>query len=236
MDVGASVLTISFYNENVSLYNRMENYNEQGGAVVNQIFLVSSLVAVLDKIERELGQSLAGKSLVFIPTAGKVEEVKSYIEDAFNAFKAKEMTVTVLDVKTSPVSECRETIKTSDMIYVSGGNTFYLLEALREKGIDKLLIEEINAGKVYIGESAGGIILSPSIDYIGKMDDKEKAPSLSDMQGLNIVDFSPLPHVGHPYLGQFAQDIIENYQGETELVPFSDDQLLVVTESGYAIK
>lgn len=214
----------------------MENYNEQGGAVVNQLFLVSSLVAVLDKIEHELSQSLEGKRLVFIPTAGKVEEVKSYIENAFNAFKGKGMVVTVLDIKTSSFAECQDTLTASDMIYVSGGNTFYLLEALRETGVDKLLVEAINTGKVYIGESAGGIILSPSIDYIGKMDDKEKAPSLSDMQGLNIVDFSPLPHVGHPYLGQFAQDIIENYQRETELVPFSDDQLLVVTESGYAIK
>lgn len=203
---------------------------------MKKVFLVSSLVAVLDKIETELDQPLKDKKLVFIPTAGKVEEVKSYIENAFNSFKDKGIAVTVLDVATSTFAECQHTIKHSDMIYVSGGNTFYLLEVLGETGLDKVLSEEINQGKIYIGESAGAIVLSPSIDYIDKMDDKEKAPKLSDFTGLNLIDFSPLPHVGHQYLGSFAEEIIASYQGESNLVPFSDDQLIILKEDGYTIK
>lgn len=203
---------------------------------MNNIYLVSSLVAVIGKLERELGGSLAGKTLTFIPTAGKVEEVKSYIEDAFNMFKSKGMKVTVLDSSISSFEECQTTLAENDLIYVSGGNTFYLLEGLRNKGIDKLLIDELNNGKVYIGESAGAIVLSPTIDYIEKMDDRTKAPNLKSLEGLDIINFLPLPHLSHPYLGECAADISEAYHGKEELVLFSDDQLIVVDDEGYAIK
>ncbi|MDF0480187.1 Type 1 glutamine amidotransferase-like domain-containing protein [Vagococcus sp. PNs007] len=200
------------------------------------IYLVSSLVAVIEKLEREFGESLVGKTMTFIPTAGKVEEIKSYIEEAFNVFKSKGMEVTVLDISLSSFEECQTTIEQNDLIYVSGGNTFYLLEELRDKGVDKVLTDEITKGKTYIGESAGAIILSPTIDYIEKMDDKTKAPHLKSSQGLNVVNFSPLPHVGHKYLGEYASDISDNYHGKEELVPFSDDQLIIVNSESYAIK
>nr|WP_302470577.1 Type 1 glutamine amidotransferase-like domain-containing protein [Vagococcus proximus] len=187
-------------------------------------------------MEREFGESLVGKTMTFIPTAGKVEEIKSYIEEAFNVFKSKGMEVTVLDISLSSFEECQTTIEQNDLIYVSGGNTFYLLEELRDKGVDKVLTDEITKGKTYIGESAGAIILSPTIDYIEKMDDKTKAPHLKSSQGLNVVNFSPLPHVGHKYLGEYASDISDNYHGKEELVPFSDDQLIIVNSESYAIK
>ena len=101
------------------------------------IYLVSSLVAVIEKLEREFGESLVGKTMTFIPTAGKVEEIKSYIEEAFNVFKSKGMEVTVLDISLSSFEECQTTIEQNDLIYVSGGNTFYLLEELRDNGVDK---------------------------------------------------------------------------------------------------
>ncbi|WP_252346614.1 Type 1 glutamine amidotransferase-like domain-containing protein, partial [Listeria monocytogenes] len=39
----------------------------------------------------------------------------------------------------------------NDFIYVTGGNTFFLLQELKRTGADKLILEEIAKGKLYIG-------------------------------------------------------------------------------------
>ena len=55
--------------------------------------------------------------------------------------------------------------------------------------------EQIALGKAYIGESAGAVIVAPSITYIEDMDDRAAAPDLSDCSALGLVDFYPLPHM-----------------------------------------
>ena len=57
-------------------------------------------------------------------------------------------------------------LQVNDFIYVTGGNTFFLLQELKKAGADKLIKEQISAGKIYIGESAGAMILSPNIEYV----------------------------------------------------------------------
>ena len=51
-----------------------------------------------------------------------------------------------------------------DIIYMLGGNTFYLLDVIRKTNFDKQIIDFINKGKIYIGSSAGSEILGSSID------------------------------------------------------------------------
>ena len=65
---------------------------------------------------------------------------------------------------------------------------------MRRTGVDKLLKEELEKGKLMIGESAGAIICAPDISYIEKMDEKPEGYSQSDDDGLNLIDFYVLPH------------------------------------------
>ena len=51
--------------------------------------------------------------------------------------------------------EMREDILNTDIIYVGGGNTRYLLDVFREKHIDELLLEAYEKGIVCSGLSAG---------------------------------------------------------------------------------
>ncbi|MDR1941104.1 MAG: Type 1 glutamine amidotransferase-like domain-containing protein [Endomicrobium sp.] len=49
-----------------------------------------------------------------------------------------------------------------------------------KKEADKIIIKQIRAGKIYIGASAGSMILSPNIKYAKDYDDFTKAPDLKD--------------------------------------------------------
>ena len=65
----------------------------------------------------------------------------------------------------------------ADMIYVGGGDTVFMLNLWKEKGIDKLVLDAYNRGVVLCGLSAGAICWfdnmytdSESIDKNGKYD------------------------------------------------------------------
>lgn len=117
----------------------------------------------------------------------------------------------------------------NDIIYVSGGNTFYLLQELKRSKADELISKQIKKGKTYIGESAGAIILSPNISYIKTMDDSKAATELNTYEALNLVNFYPLPHYGNAPFEAVVDDIIAQYKDELALKPFSNAELLHVS-------
>lgn len=65
---------------------------------------------------------------------------------------------------------------------------------MKKTGADKLIIDEVNAGKLYIGESAGSVITAPNIEYVSSMDSSEKAQDLENFNALNLVNFYTVPH------------------------------------------
>jgi len=48
--------------------------------------------------------------------------------------------------------------------------------------------------KLFIGESAGAILVAPDIEYSKDTDNPLMAPNLKSYEALNIVDFYPVPH------------------------------------------
>ena len=93
-----------------------------------------------------------------------------------------------------------ETIKkeafTSDIIHLSGGNTYYFLKHLRKKGMLKELKRFVKRGGVLTGLSAGAIIMTPTIDTAGfpYFDKDENEENLKNLKGMNLVDFEFFPH------------------------------------------
>lgn len=66
-------------------------------------------------------------------------------------------TVSNLDLLTDNINmtDVQNSILNTDIIYVGGGNTRFMLEKWRELGVDKLLIQAYNKGIVCSGLSAG---------------------------------------------------------------------------------
>lgn len=83
---------------------------------------------------------------------------------------------------------------------------------------------------LYIGSSAGSIVMSPDIDFISPMDEKEKA-NLDDTVGLNYIPFSFLPHVGHETMGNAAEIIKQQYKHGALLYCFDDEQAIYIDDN-----
>lgn len=119
-------------------------------------------------------------------------------------------------------------LKGYDIYYVCGGNTFYILDRIKKTGLDKTLMKEIKKGKLYIGSSAGSIIMGSNINIaeVGEMGD-ENDIELKDLKGFNLVNFEIFPHY------EAKEDrYIKEYKAKTKnkIIALTDTQGLLVDE------
>lgn len=196
---------------------------------MKKLILVSMLYQVTDLV-RTITLELEGKTVTYIPTAGIAEDVEGMVEEETSTLENLGMTVDVLEVSSASYDSIVNSLTKNDIIFVGGGNTFFLLQELRRSGADQILIREVEKGKLYIGESAGSIITCPDIGYCAEMDSPEKAPDLIDYAGLNLVDFYIVPHIGNAEMGEAAEKAVEKYSSELELKAITDEQVILVEE------
>ena len=82
-----------------------------------------------------------------------------------------------------------------DVIYVCGGNTFAIMQKMKETGLDKFIIEAVNNGVLYIGVSAGSIIAGKTIEIAGWGSEGDTNDvNLKDLSGFGFTDVAVFPH------------------------------------------
>lgn len=120
------------------------------------------------------------------------------------------------------------------LIWGSGGNTFMLRRALRDSGLDKIILDLVNADKiVYGGSSAGSIVVTPSLHGTELADDPNVVADFYHQdvlwEGLNLTSNYIVPHVGSDWFGPESAAMIQ-YLKKNNL-PFKaliDGQVYVV--------
>jgi dipeptidase E len=202
-----------------------------------KLFLSSFFKSVANLFPDFAGEDLKGKTVTFIPTASIPEKIRFYVGADKKALEKLGMITDELEISTASEEEIAVKLKTNDYIFVSGGNTFFLLQELKRTGADKILMEEINSGKLYIGASAGSMIVSKNIEYVKYMDNPKVAPDLNnDFSALSIVDFCIVPHATNFPFKKLVEKIISTYGNELKLYPISNSQAALVKGDDVEIK
>lgn len=190
-----------------------------------KLFLVSSFADVSHLLPQFANEPFAGKRITFIPTASIHEEVTHYVDEGKQALLNLGLKIDVLEVSTATHEEIVAKITENDYLYISGGNTFFLLQELKRTGADLLMKQQIEQGKLYIGESAGAMIMAPNIGYASMMDQRT---SQGNDDALNIVDFYPLPHYKSEPFEELVDEIINQYSSKIKLCPMTNKQAIGV--------
>lgn len=174
------------------------------------------------------GDDLKNKTVTFIPTAAIHEKVNFYVKSGRKSLEKMGLIIDELEISTASPYDITGKLQNNDFIYVTGGNTFFLLQELIKTGADRIIQAQINSGKLYIGESAGSMVLSPNIEYVKDMDDSKEAPQLDNFNALDIIDFYPLPHQYCSPFKKTVEKIISKYESSLPLVPISNSQAILV--------
>ena len=192
-----------------------------------KLFLCSHFSSVGSLIKEEI----ENKKVAFIPTASLHEGYTGYVGSARKLFKKLGASVTEIDISTEAYSTIQAVFEDADVIYFTGGNSFFLIDQLRKTGTDELLKKELANGKLMIGESAGAIICAPTIQYIEQMDEKPEDYSQEDNEGLDLIDFYVLPH----YLTAPFKKITERIMAEfsdLNICAINNHQAIIVNDEG----
>ena len=192
-----------------------------------KLFLCSHFSSVGSLIKEEIDN----KKVAFIPTASLHEGYTGYVGSARKLFKKLGASVTEIDISTEAYSTIQAVFEDADVIYFTGGNSFFLMDQLRKTETDELLKKELANGKLMIGESAGAIICAPTIQYIEQMDEKPEDYSQEDNEGLDLIDFHVLPH----YLTAPFKKITERIMAEfsdLNICAINNHQAIIVNDEG----
>lgn len=202
---------------------------------MKKLFLAASFADVAG-IFAAFEKGLGGKTVTFIPTASKVEKVVFYVNAGKKALEKMGLVVEELDISTAPIAETAAKLHNNDFIYVTGGNTFFLLQEMKRTGADRLIMEAVNSGKTYIGESAGAMVAAASIEYAKAMDSAQKAPALQDFTALGLVNFYTVPHYTNPPFTKIAHKMVETYSQALRVMPISNHEAILVEGDTVQVK
>ena len=199
-----------------------------------EILLMSYLAGTKNITKKYLSKMDLNK-ILFIPTAGNVEPYTGYIDEGIEMLRSLGYELEIIDISKFDEDYLKDRFLKTECICISGGNTFYLLQELKKKNLVDLLFKRIKEGLLYIGESAGAIIMSKSIEYNQIMDDKNIAIDLDDYMGVNVFDHYVLPHLGEYPFEETAQKTLDTYQDKIPLVPINNNEAILVDDNGYTV-
>lgn len=162
-----------------------------GGEIKNKTTLE------IDRYVANLAKEHAGEkraNALFIGTAS--HDSMPY----FNSFR--KTYTSVFDIKAEvalivygemDVERIKGKIDMADCIYIGGGDTVYMLEKWKETGIDKMLLDAYEQGKIICGLSAGAICWFKDM-YTDYQIMRGESADYTFKKGLGVLDGTACPH------------------------------------------
>jgi dipeptidase E len=115
-----------------------------------------------------------------------------------------------------------------DVIWLGGGNVYYLRWILRDTGAENIIKDLVKSGTVYGGGSAGAIVAGPTLRYFELADDPKASPGVI-YGGLAFTDKVIVPHMDKKKYAALIYGINDSLKADGyKTVPITDAQALVI--------
>jgi peptidase E len=162
------------------------------------------------------------KKACIIPTADKEYKEQNYHAiRTMNLLKDSGFQVDFMDVE----FEDAERLTEYPVIYLNGGNPFYLMYHLRRSKADNIIRKLSERGHFIVGQSAGAAVLGQSLEHASLLHPDWNEIQLKDLTGVGIVSGSVLPH-SNRYLEQ--EGIKYEKERAYNLIRIEDGKCLVL--------
>jgi len=127
----------------------------------------------------------------------------------------------------------RKKLEEIGAIYVRGGNTFVLRQAMKLSGLDNILLSIKDKDFVYSGYSAGCCVLSPSLKSSKVVDDPNIFPyklKKNIWKGLGLISYNFLPHFdsNHPESADINKELLYCKEKGLPYKTVKDGEVIIV--------
>ncbi|TSC94496.1 MAG: hypothetical protein CEN87_465 [Parcubacteria group bacterium Licking1014_1] len=189
------------------------------------ILLTSVGMQVKEEIKKMLRKPAYDILVGFITTASKYNEDASFVKKDLEAMKEMGFNIEEIDIEGKKQGELKKLLDSKDIVFVEGGNAFFLLKCMRESGFEKVMRKLLKRGVVYIGVSAGSIVAGQTIETVGWNNRDKNTVGLKNLKGLRLVPFNVFVH----YQSEQAEMIKQNLrESKHPLRILTDEQAILV--------
>ena len=178
-------------------------------------------------VDHFLPKKITDCKIAYIITASKKVDDVSYIERHQQKMDELNFSYTKIDIAGKNEDELKKALDGHDIVMVEGGNTFYLLKAVRESGFENVIKELIENGVVYVGSSAGSYITCPSIVMATWSNRGFDRCGITEYSAMNLVPFLIKAH--------YTPDMLETLKEKVNDLQYpmrvlNDDQAILVQD------
>jgi len=206
---------------------------------MSQLILTSSAAHTGEHIADSLDKPASEYKLLFIDTAAETEKgSKQWLKNdrdglVKGGFQIKDFTITGKIKK-----QVEEAINSVDIVFVNGGNTFYLLDKMRKVGFESLIRDYLKKDGIYASSSAGSIVAGPNIELARELEDLDNYLNSISTKGLDLVNFTMMPHWGSgSFKRKYPKDFLKiSYTEDYPILLLSDYQYINVKDGNMEIK
>lgn len=136
--------------------------------------------------------------------------------------------IDIIDLLALSIDGVEKRLADKDVIFVVGGDTDYLMSVYQKTGFDKLLPKLLET-KVYVGSSAGSMVVGKRIDATAYRLIYGEDGEWGIDHYVGLVDFSVMPHLDSPHFPNRRESLLEAVGGfEGKVYGLRDDSAVVV--------
>ncbi|AMM91675.1 peptidase E [Peribacillus simplex] len=128
-----------------------------------------------------------------------------------------------------------ELLKKYNVIYINGGNPFYLLYQMKKNGADLILKDIAKQNTVIVGVSAGAIVLGPNIEVVNYFTPQINTVDMQDLTALGLTNKAIFPHYDREDLfqnnsGRSIEDRLKVFENinKCSVVRLKDDESVLI--------
>lgn len=193
--------------------------------------------AIVESLEHMLGKPLSETKVLFVTTAANSGcDDKRWLIDDLKRFEGRNTkSIDVIDFAGLPESVYKPHFENADLICVGGGDEWYLAREMEKSSIKEYFMELLTT-KVYMGISAGSMVLgqflSPEVNKKLFDEDFGSQPSTP----LEFLDFAYIPHLNSPYFPLRKENVEAVADSFTYTTYATDDETALSVVDGVVTK
>ena len=167
--------------------------------------------SIKNELKRMIGkENLEGIKMLYCTTASNYEggDMSGWLLDNLNIFKELGFQIDICDLNGITREMCIKRLENAEVFFFEGGNPEWLYYCLSNKNLKEKMLELLK-NRIWIGASAGSIVLCPTIvNSVQNLFD-ETIENFA-IEGLNFVPFQFVPHLNNKYFPKIRKENLLN--------------------------